>query len=112
MEAYLWRDFMPGPETSTEGSGLIASVTVSAVDSLDLPEGADLKRLWVFLGGEVWQTEFSEVAVVSEPHSIQRVARGGPRWKPGSVVDVVTQLEIPNHPPVYLHVRVEIQATF
>jgi hypothetical protein len=109
MEAYVSRDFMPSDHAG--GSPLMASVKVTASDEKALPEGTDLKRLWVFLDGKVWKTKFADEDHSHATHIIQRMARGGPRWEPGGNIDAVTLVQIPGQRPLFLHVRVTLKAT-
>lgn len=89
LSAYLWRDFMPG----NTDSRLIASITISEINALEIPAGIDAVYLWVVNGSEVWETPFSdEPAPPTQPYQMQRIARYGPEWEIGASVDVIVFL--------------------
>ena len=84
----LWRDFMP--MSPPGGTGLLAMVTLSEVDSLDIPSDIDLGYVWVLKDDEIWAAAFVEPQPPGwPPHVRVRVARDGPKWGPFIHVDVV-----------------------
>lgn len=82
-----WRDFMPGPNTSLDGKGLLVHTSLQRCDSLSIPENLHLKFLWVIYNNEVWGAVLGEE---STPYNAdfrrEAMARGGPKWGPS--VDV------------------------
>ena len=93
LETYLWRDFMPS--TPPDGKPLIALIRVIAIDLLPFPSTLDANRLWVINGQEVWETEFSDEEIPTNPnrkHQLEKIARNGPKWGPGIYVDVVVRI--------------------
>ena len=89
LSADLWRDFMP----PSEGSDLMAVVTVSEKNSIEIPPGLNATYLWVINGDEVWSTFFSNESRPPIPtYQLEKIARGGPKWDTGSNVDVVVYL--------------------
>lgn len=92
-EVFPYRDFMPGP--SEQERGMIAITGICRSDSLELPQSLHLERVWIFYGHERWFTELSEERPDYRGNFCrQAVARGGPKWEPGSMVDVVIGFSI------------------
>jgi len=94
LETYLWRDFMPG-DSPPDGKPLIALIRIIAIDLLPFPSTLDANRLWVINGQEVWETEFSDEQIPTNPnrkHQLEKIARNGPKWGPGIYVDVVVRI--------------------
>lgn len=89
LETYLWRDFMP--ISPPDGKPLIAIARLVGTDPI--PSDLKLVHLWVINGDRVWATRFAEEPAVSG-NTIQGVARGGPKWGPGILVDVVVGVRI------------------
>ncbi|MEZ4651012.1 MAG: hypothetical protein R3E97_19945 [Candidatus Eisenbacteria bacterium] len=90
---YLWRDFQPF--SPPDGKPLIALVRLVDVDSRAVPADVTLEYLWVVNGTETWATEFSGEERPPQPdHTIERVARGGPKWGPDVAVDVVARVRV------------------
>jgi hypothetical protein len=80
LRASLWRDFMP--VVPPGGNPLQVSVRLSSAATT-----ADIDRLWVLFGDELW-----DAAPVRSTGSAEWIARGGPQWPPGSRVDVVVRV--------------------
>jgi hypothetical protein len=76
----LYRDFMPA--SPPDGRPLAAVVRLP-----DQLAAVRVERIWVLLGDEVWSAEVEQV-----PGTRDWVARGGPKWGPGVLVDVVARL--------------------
>ena len=89
LSSYLWRDFMP----PSDGSDLMAVVTISEKNSIEIPAGLDATYLWVINGDEVWSTSFSDESRPPTPtYQLGKIARGGPKWDTGINVDVVVKI--------------------
>ena len=89
LSTYLWRDFMP----PSNGSDLMAVVTISEKNSMEIPPGLDATYSWVINGDEVWSTSFSDESRPPTPtYQLERIARGGPEWDTGINVDVVVKI--------------------
>ena len=87
------RDFQPA--TPPDGKPLIALIRVIAIDLLPFPSTLDANRLWVINGQEVWEKEFSDEEIPTDPnrkHQLEKIARNGPKWGPGIYVDVVVRI--------------------
>ena len=92
QDVFLWQDFMPF--CPPNGRPLIASISVTATDSLELPKSIDADRIWIVNGGDVWESGFSseERARHSSHNHLEKIARGGPKWSTGIMVDVVVMV--------------------
>lgn len=80
LQVDLWRDFMP--VAPPDGQPL--AVVVRLPDQLAT---VSVEHIWVILGDQLWSADAEQV-----PGTQDWVARGGPKWGPGAVVDVVAQL--------------------
>lgn len=89
LESYLWRDFMP--ISPPDGKAMIALIKVMTIDSTDIPAGIELKQIWVSQGINIWNVEFKENRE-GEAYELIRLVRDGPKWEPGSKVDVVVEI--------------------
>ncbi len=91
LDTYLWRDFMPGGEP--EGRGLQGVIHLQNPEGNILPEGLEIRRVWVLRDEEVWKTTATESSPGSTPKRLERIIRNGPRWQPGSEVTVVVEIQ-------------------
>lgn len=91
LEAYLWRDFMPGPDM--DARGLNAMVRARAVDQgPQLPAGLRIDFVWFRNGDAVWALVPQPDSTSSLPAVVGSMSRGGPEWEVGALVDVVARL--------------------
>ena len=92
LDIFHWCDFMPF--CPPNGRPLIASISVTATDSLEVPKSIDVDRIWIVNGGDVWESGFSseERARHSSHNHLEKIARGGPKWRTGIMVDVVVRV--------------------
>ena len=108
--AYLWRDFMPVSESN--GMPLAGVFTVRTQDpSIHMP--VNLDAAWVLNGDMVWKAplEFDPL-LDPAPGSIVMKAYNGPKWAPGTIVDVVVQVSATDGSPRFIRVAgVVIQRT-
>ena len=90
---YFWRDFMP--IAPPDGRPLTGSIRVVADDDGAFPAAITADRVLVY-GPSVWDTAPAEVRRAPDagtPSSqIEVVVRDGPKWDPGTKIDVVVQL--------------------
>ncbi len=71
----------------------MASIRVSASDKKAFPASLKVDRLWVIKDeGQVWETELAGVGRQPTANQLEKVARNGPKWEPGTKVDVVVRL--------------------
>jgi hypothetical protein len=87
-QAFVWRDFMPS--TPPEGTPLLGDVDLLPVGSGELPNASDL-FVWVVNGTEVWVGALEHEGPGPSGGERYHFA-GGPRWGPGTKVDVVVGL--------------------
>jgi len=86
LQAYLWRNLMPGEDTK---DGLQALVKLVAEGQESFPSEVNAIYLWVIKEQEVWQTEFlTEERTAPEKNQLEKLAVGGPNWT-GEVTVVV-----------------------
>ena len=90
LSAYLWRDFMPVIPAGGPPTTLIVSVASS--DSSVAP-AVELEAAWVVNGKEVWTPvlEFNPL-VDPYPNTILKFGYNGPKWTPGTLVDVIVRV--------------------
>jgi len=94
LEAYLWRNFMPGPDPGRRG--LIALVWLTAADGRPVDHHLALEGLWLVRDGEIRAMRFSDEPRPMEPrrrHQLERIARDGPLWPTGIRVDVIVRIQ-------------------
>ncbi len=92
LATYLWRDFMPGTY-GQEGSDLMAVVTISETALQAIPSDITATYLWIINGEEIWGASFSDESRPPAPaYQIEKIARGGPKWSPGTNVVVVVKM--------------------
>jgi len=87
LSASLWRDFEP--IAPPDGQPLALVFKVAPTDSAPGPDEPAVERVWVLGETEQWSPR------VEKPLSgqLEHHARGGPKWAPGTVVDVVVRLK-------------------
>jgi len=89
LECYLWRDFMP--IAGTEGKPMLAVVKLVAQGGAVLPRGVDAGQVWL-VGERTWSGVFLKEERPEDARALEKVFRDGPKWKPGSEVDVVVEV--------------------
>lgn len=87
LESYLWRDFMP--VAPREGRPLAAVLRLRARGE-PVSRAVRVDSAWVIWGDQVWAT--APTADAPSGGDMELLARGGPRWPPGTEVDVVVRL--------------------
>lgn len=86
LQAYLWRNLMPGEDTK---DGLQALIQLVAEGQESFPSSVNASCLWVIKEQEVWQTDFLiEERSAPEKNQLEKLAVGGPNWT-GEVTVVV-----------------------
>jgi hypothetical protein len=110
LAAYLWRDFMP--VSPPNGEPLAMVLRVAALDATPFPADLAVDVAWVLKGPRVWATRVEEISRPAGAPAIEVRAARGPRWDPGTVVDVVVRLRDAKGGVWYLAVKGQtIQAT-
>ncbi|HYE07991.1 MAG TPA: hypothetical protein VEL07_20905 [Planctomycetota bacterium] len=87
LDAYAWRDFMPGVEP--DRFGLMVTVVARPGDGSAWLDSMAIDRIWVVHGDDVWE---APVGDEQRPEPANAIARGGPRWAPGDRVTVVARI--------------------
>ena len=90
LESFVNRDFMP--ICPPGGHRLTAHIRLTEVDSLSL--GLDVSRAYVCViaGEQMWINELTPHDLTDDrPYRLVMYASNGPRWEPGTRVDVVVQ---------------------
>jgi hypothetical protein len=88
----MWRDFMPSMPPVKNGHPLTAVLSV--------PSPARIESAWFIRGRDVWkpplqEQDLNDPTKPNLPGSpvFRAVARGGPKWGPGTNVDVVVRVK-------------------
>lgn len=90
MEANLNRDFMP--PNPPDGHPLNANITISDRNSLPISDSIKVDSLWVINGEQVWATNLEEYRREGNGSIILAGNQSGPKWEPGSRVNVIVKL--------------------
>lgn len=94
LSAYLWRDFMPPVPAGGPPTTLVVSIATS--DSAVAPN-VTLDAAWVVNGSDVWSPALEFDPLVDPyPNTILKFGRNGPKWEPGTTVDVVVRVRAPD----------------
>jgi len=95
LGASLWRDFQP--ISPPDGKPMIAALQVRTGDGSAVPTTVTADRVWLVHGTAVWSGVPREERPRQDTEPIyELVARDGPKWEPGILVDVVVQLRDAN----------------
>lgn len=91
LEAELTRDFMPIAPPG--GRPLMAILTLQTSDGAAVSADVKADAAWIVKGDQAWAVPGLERQDVAGPKPVLRlVGRGGPKWDPGTRVDVVVRL--------------------
>lgn len=96
LEAYLWRDFMPGfvsEEEAQNGRPMISINWLVDINSVAIPYNITLVKQYVIYGDLVWESGYqNEEGPEQPPHKIEKISRKGPQWETGIQVDVIAEV--------------------
>ena len=95
LEPYVYRDFAPISEPN--GKPMIAGLRIHTSDGSPVPASIVADAMWVVRGDDVW----AAVPVMEHSRAVtapwyELVARGGPKWEPGGIIDVIVRLRSTN----------------
>jgi hypothetical protein len=91
LSSSLWRDFM---HADGDGQALTGVIKVEAADGGPLPEGLSIASVWLTTGDEIWKPDDLEPrGSAGGTSELEVIARGGPEWRPNTLVDVVARIE-------------------
>ncbi|HYD51252.1 MAG TPA: hypothetical protein VEA99_01445 [Gemmatimonadaceae bacterium] len=109
LEPYVYRDFMPGA-APPGGSAMIAGIRVRATNGAALPRSFRADSVWVIAGPQqVWAAPLAEHRFDdAPPYTYESVARDGPKWAPGTPIDVVVRVRDGSGPPQLLRAPNEV----
>ncbi len=89
LEAFLWRDFMPGDNMD---HSLTAVNHLVALDSLSIPANIDLTKQYVILSDSIWIADYTDQRDLIYEYKLSRVSRQGPEWRINASVDIVAEV--------------------
>jgi len=89
LEAQLLRDFRP--PAPAEGQPLTAVMRLITQDGSLPPANLLIEAVFIVFDGAVWASRVSEVRETDDGRT-EYVVEGGPRWSPGTQVDVVARV--------------------
>jgi len=89
LEAFLWRDFMPG---DNDDHSLTSVNHLVALDSLSIPTNIDLTKQYVILSDSIWIADYTDQRDTIYDYKLSRVSREGPEWGINKSVSVVAEL--------------------
>lgn len=111
LEAFLWRDFMPG---DNDDHSLISVNHLVALDSLSMPSFLDLTKQYVITHDSIWIADYTEQRDSLYSYKLSRVSREGPEWGINKSVSVVAEVTNTTIDSIY-YIKIEnvvIFATF
>lgn len=88
IEAYIYRDFMPGAE-----SGLICIIKLKDINGSTIPSDITIDKLYVINDTDIWKTNYDEIRTNSKFY-IEGIVRNGPKWEAKANVDIVSEFLI------------------
>ncbi|MCK4530855.1 MAG: hypothetical protein KAU44_06720 [Candidatus Marinimicrobia bacterium] len=103
LEAFLWRDFMPGDNMD---HSLTAVNHLVALDSLSIPANIDLTKQYVILSDSIWIADYTDQRDSMVDYKLSRVSRQGPEWGPNISVNIVAEVTEETADTTY-HIKVE-----
>ncbi|MBD3402984.1 hypothetical protein GF420_08810 [candidate division GN15 bacterium] len=93
LETFLWRDFMPGPETPADGRALTGVLRLVAEDQAHINGLVHINYVWLVYEDEVWGVALPAPAPLDPVYQVEQSFTGGPRWPTSAVVDVIVRVE-------------------
>ncbi|NOT34095.1 MAG: hypothetical protein HOP12_07990 [Candidatus Eisenbacteria bacterium] len=115
LQAYAWRDFMPGARgcAAPEARSLRMNVTVRGNSLASLPAGARISALSVRYADELWLADAQPSSDCgTDSACVAANARGGPAWPTGARVLVIARVTLPSgHESIVTDSLVEIVRT-
>ena len=91
LKTYLQRDFMPSIP-SRDKHPLIASVTLTDIDSMQISNDLDISKVYVIDGNSIWiSTPKNLTQSDTSNFKLKRVSLNGPEWET-NYVDVIIEI--------------------
>ena len=91
LDAYLWRDFMPG----NTSNGMNSINWLIRTDSVKMPDNINMIKQYVIYEDSIWVASYENVAPTPSlpEYKIERVSINGPKWGGLKIfVDVISQI--------------------
>lgn len=86
-EAYVWRDFMPGP--GDVHTGLMSGNYLIRTDHQEIPDYIEMVKQYVIKDNSIWVSNYDKGEHPSAyPYKQVRVSRNGPKWEVGIEVEI------------------------
>lgn len=89
LEAYVWRDFMPG----TTNSNMRSLNSLIDRNQNDISTRFELVKQYLINDSEIWEAEYTTEHYDTENHIIQKISRNGPLWETGLEIDIVCEFK-------------------
>ncbi len=89
LDAVLWRDFMP--VSPPDGKPLASVNWLIRSDSTSIPEEIIMTRQYVILNDSIWIADY-ENGSPTPSYKIEKVSRNGPKWGPGTFVEIISEI--------------------
>ena len=113
LQAYFWRDFMPGPDYAPEEQALNGVITLQAQDTVIIEGRLNIRYVWLVHGDEYWgQSLRAQQSRPGPDYEVKYAISAGPRWDVGEPVDVIVRVDDLRDTPHFLRLGMQvIQAT-
>ena len=105
LEAFLWRDFMPGPGADPEGRALSGQLRIFSVNGDNINGEIDIRYVWLKHENLVWGVALPDPPPTVPTDEVQKSFTGGPQWQPGMLVDVIVRITDTHGLSSYLRVN-------
>lgn len=94
LEAYIWRNLMPSPDSSLNRS-IMASIKIISADGSEISDSLEVVKLWMINKNSVWETKSVRATLLS-PDLLELYVSGGPVWDKGIKIDAVVETKFKN----------------
>ena len=89
LDAFIWRDFMPG----NQNKGMISINWLIDTDSIKVPDNISMVKQYVIYKDKIWEANYEdEKRPEQPPYKIEEISRNGPMWDTSIYVDVISQI--------------------
>jgi hypothetical protein len=88
LSTYLWRDFMP--VTHPDSTSLHGTSKLTDSDSLPIAMDIQMQKQYTLNGSQIWEADYHHYDWPSA-FELNASVRNGPKWDPGTEVDVICE---------------------
>ncbi|NOR88200.1 MAG: hypothetical protein GQ527_11375 [Bacteroidales bacterium] len=88
LEAYVWRDFMPGLNND---SRMMSMNRLVDINHNDISSRFEMKKQFIILRDDIWESDYGAISTYTPNYTIENSSREGPEWDTGERVKVVCQ---------------------